>query len=330
MNKVTMDTILLIKGKRYSIEEFKNKFAITDDARALTLAETLVKKGKATIYSATSQEDELLDLLNGDIELTNIVNQINDEEYASVQAKRNEIKQEVDTVSIALSFKTTAEACSAESYVNSLGIEDTEISIKGGAIKAINQYYNKRKAEIQSELKKVNKKDWSKRLQKLSDKRYEMIKFHMHCVSKYIIDWCVAHEIDTIIVGHNDNWKQENIGMQNFTYIPYELFFHILNYKSENVGIKYIENEEAYTSGTSFLDGEEPCKNNYNKERRIYRGLFISNKGVEINADVNGAYQIMKKVFPDVKFINGIEGVGLHPTIIKYFGNVNGKILPID
>ena len=137
MNKVTMDTILLIKGKRYSIEEFKNKFAITDDARALTLAETLVKKGKATIYSATSQEDELLDLLDGDIELTNIVNQINDEEYASVQAKRNEIKQEVDTVSIALSFKTTAEACSAESYVNSLGIEDTEISIKGGAIKLI-------------------------------------------------------------------------------------------------------------------------------------------------------------------------------------------------
>ena len=137
MNKVTMDTILLIKGKRYSIEEFKNKFAITDDARALTLAETLVKKGKATIYSATSQEDELLDLLDGDIEWTNIVNQINDEEYASVQAKRNEIKQEVDTVSIALSFKTTAEACSAESYVNSLGIEDTEISIKGGAIKLI-------------------------------------------------------------------------------------------------------------------------------------------------------------------------------------------------
>ena len=39
--------------------------------------------------------------------------------------------------SIALSFKTTAEACSAESYVNSLGIEDTEISIKGGAIKLI-------------------------------------------------------------------------------------------------------------------------------------------------------------------------------------------------
>ena len=92
----------------------------------------------------------------------------------------------------------------------------------------------------------------------------------------------------------------------DYANVMFQLFFHILNYKSENVGIKYIENEEAYTSGTSFLDGEEPCKNNYNKERRIYRGLFISNKGIEINADVNGAYQIMKKVFPNVKFINGI------------------------
>lgn len=212
--------------------------------------------------------------------------------------------------------------------VNNIG--EKPIAIKGGVIKSVNQYYNKKKAEFQSELKKINKKDWSKKLQKLSDKRYEMIKYQMHCISKYIIDWCVVHEIDTIIVGHNDNWKQGNLGMQNFTYIPYELFFHMLNYKSENVGIRYIENEEEYTSGTSFLDGEEPCKENYNKERRIYRRLFISNKGVEINADVNGAYQIMKKVFPDVKSINGIEGVGLHPTIIKYFGNVNGKILPID
>ena len=57
--------------------------------------------------------------------------------------------------------------------------------------------------------------------------------------------------------------------------------------------------------------------------------MFISNNNVKINADINAAYQIMKKAFPNV-FSDGIEGVGLHPTIIKYFGNVNGKILPID
>ena len=73
---------------------------------------------------------------------------------------------------------------------------------------------------------------------------------------------------------------------------------------------------ESYTSGTSFLDNEQPCKENYDKSRRVHRGLFVSNNGTKINADVNGAYQIMKKVIPDA-FAKGIEGVGLHPTIIQ-------------
>lgn len=134
---ITMDTILVIKGKRFTIEEFMKKFAITDADKALVLASTLVKKGKATIYSATSDENDILKLLESDLELSSIVNQIEDEEYTSVQAKRAEIKEEVDTVSIALTFRTTAEACGAEAWINSLGIEDTEISIKQGAIKLI-------------------------------------------------------------------------------------------------------------------------------------------------------------------------------------------------
>ena len=198
--------------------------------------------------------------------------------------------------------------------VNNIG--EKPIAIKGGIIKSINQYYNKQKAKLQSELKTTNKKDWSKRLQKLTDKRYEMIKYQMHCISKYIVDWCILYDIDTIIIGHNKEWKQNNIGMQNFTYIPYEMFIHMLSYKCENNGITFIINEEKYTSGTSFLDDEFPCKKNYNKNRRIYRGLFISNNGIKINADVNGAYQILKKVIPNA-FADGIEGVGLHPTIIK-------------
>ena len=67
--------------------------------------------------------------------------------------------------------------------VNNIG--EKPIAIKGGTIKSINQYYNKKKAEMQSELKQVNKMDWSKRLQKLTDKCYEMIKYQMHCISKY-------------------------------------------------------------------------------------------------------------------------------------------------
>ena len=198
--------------------------------------------------------------------------------------------------------------------VNNIG--ENPIAVKGGIIKSINQFYNKQKANIQSELKKVNDKEWSKKLQKFTNKRYEMIKYQMHCISKYVVDWCVLYGIDTLVVGYNNKWKQKKQGLQNFTYIPYELFIKMLSYKCANNGIKFIENEESYTSGTSFLDNEDPIKENYRKERRVYRGLFIANCGKKINADVNGAYQIMKKVFPKI-FINGIKGAGLHPTIIN-------------
>lgn len=199
-------------------------------------------------------------------------------------------------------------------------IKEQPFIINGRPLKSMNQYYNKEKAEIQSELKLKHDKNWSNRLQQLTDKRNNKIDDYIHKSSKKIIDWCVEHEIDTIVIGKNKNWKQEvNIGKknnQNFTQIPMAEFINKLKYKAENVGIKVIETEESYTSGTSFLDYESPTKDNYNKSRRITRGLFKSNGGELINADLNGAYQIIKKVFPDA-FADGIEGVGLHPVRIN-------------
>ncbi len=84
-------------------------------------------------------------------------------------------------------------------------------------------------------------------------------------------------------------------------------------YKARSCGIQVILTEESYTSGTSFLDNELPQKDFYNKKRRVHRGLFVSNEGIQINADVNAAYQILKKVFPN-EFSDGIEGVVLHPV----------------
>lgn len=194
--------------------------------------------------------------------------------------------------------------------VNNFG--EQPFIVKGGEIKSVNQYFNKKKAELQSDLKKKTGMDWSKRLEKLTNKRYEKIKYLMHCISKKLVDYCVLYNVDTLIIGLNKKWKQENGGMQNFTYIPYDLFINQVKSKCEQNGIKCIETEEEYTSGTSFLDNEEPVKGNYNKQRRLYRGLFVSKSGKTINADVNGAYQIMKKVVPDA-FSEGIEGAGLHP-----------------
>ena len=89
-----------------------------------------------------------------------------------------------------------------------------------------------------------------------------------------------------------------------------------LKYKCENARIEYIETNESYTSGTSFLDDEEPVKQNYDKSRRIQRGLFRSNSGLLVNSDINGSFQIMKKVFPNAISRYGIEAV-LTPIVIN-------------
>ena len=194
-------------------------------------------------------------------------------------------------------------------------IMGSPIIINGKPLKSINQQYNKQKAKMQSDLMKRNGQHWSNKLETLSYKRNQRIKNYMHNASALIIKWCVEHNIDTLVVGKNDTWKQEKKHMQNFTSIPYEMLLGQLQYKCENVGIKYIEVNEAYTSGTSYLDNEAPIKENYNKERRIQRGLFQA-KNMLINADVNGSLQIMRKVFPDSYTGYGIE-VDLTPIIIN-------------
>ena len=184
---------------------------------------------------------------------------------------------------------------------NNIGLNP--IIINGKGIKSINQYYNKRIAKEKSLLKIRHGKDWSKKLDSITFKRYQRIKNYMHNASSYIVKWCVENDIDTLVVGKNKEWKQ-NASMskgsnQKFVDIPYQMLLQQLKYKCENAGIKYIETEESYSSGTSFLDGEEPIKQNYDKSRRIERGLFKSNSGLLINSDVNGSLQIMMKVFPN-------------------------------
>jgi putative transposase len=196
--------------------------------------------------------------------------------------------------------------------VNNIGIKP--IVVNGKVIKAVNQYYNKKKAKLMSY---IGNRGTSKRIEKLTLKRNNKIKDYMHKVSRFVVSWCKEHDIDTIVVGYNSNWKQEielgKINNQNFVGIPYYQFLQMLWYKCGEEGINLIFTEESYTSGCSFLDSEEVCKENYNKNRRIKRGLFKSNKGILINADVNSAYNIIKKVFPNA-FAEGIEGVGLHPV----------------
>lgn len=194
--------------------------------------------------------------------------------------------------------------------------------INGKGLKSINQYYNKQISHYKSIAKRVNKLDYTNRMRRLTLKRNNKIEDYIHKASRFVIDYCRNNEINTIIIGNNKNWKQNSKMSkrvnQNFISIPYYSFIQKVQYKAEEFGIQVIITEESYTSGTSFLDNELPIKENYNKSRRKHRGLFISNKGVKINADINGSYQIIKKVFPKA-FADGIEGVGLHPFKVDLF-----------
>lgn len=190
------------------------------------------------------------------------------------------------------------------------------VVLNGKGLKSINKYYNKQMAHYQEVAKRMNDLHTTNRLTRITNKRNNMIDDLIHKASKKVVDLALENDISVIVIGNNKDWKREsNMSKkvnQSFVGIPHQRFIEMVKYKAENVGIKVVLTEESYTSGTSFLDNEMPIKANYNKARRKFRGLFVSNEGIKINADVNGAYQIMKKVFPNA-FVDGIEGVGLHP-----------------
>jgi putative transposase len=199
--------------------------------------------------------------------------------------------------------------------VNNIGKKP--LVIKGGVVKSINQYYNKEKARIQSIYDRQGIKT-GKILQELTQKRNMKISDYFHKASRKIIKYCVINDIGTIVIGYNHNWKQKcHFGKrnnQNFVTIPYYKLIQQLEYKADEQGIMVIKQEESYSSKSSFLDNEPIEHHAKYLGKRISRGLFKSHKGIIINADVNGAFNILKKAFPNAFDADGIEAVGLHPS----------------
>ncbi len=196
------------------------------------------------------------------------------------------------------------------------------IIVKGGIVKSVNHFYNKRKAEIQSNYDLSGIKGRTKQLNRLLVKRDFKIKDFFHKASRKIIAVCKMNSIDTIVIGHNNDWKQKiDIGKknnQNFVSVPFNKLIEMLKYKAEEEGIKTIIVNEAHTSKCSFLDDETIKHHDRYLGKRICRGLFKTFSGKIINADVNGAYNIIKKAFPNA-FANGIQGVGCHPVRLDVY-----------
>ena len=190
------------------------------------------------------------------------------------------------------------------------------IIISGRKIKSTNQYYNKQISHYKEIAKRMNNLDYTNRMNKLTIKRNNLITDLIHKASRSIINYTLSCDVNTIVIGNNKDWKRESSMNkkvnQSFIGIPHQMLINQIIYKAQDLGINVILTEESYTSGTSFLDNELPIKENYNKSRRVYRGLFKSNSGKLINADVNGSLQIMKKVFPNA-FSHGIEDYGFNP-----------------
>ena len=201
--------------------------------------------------------------------------------------------------------------------------------IKGNAIKSRNQWYNKLLAKYTSQLSiSTNKgtkesKYTSKRIQKLNMYRNNYVNDKYNKIASYIVKYCQSNDIGTIVIGKNDQWKSE-IDMQkkdkqNFVNISHSVLVNKIKMIAMSIGIDVIEQEESYTSKASFLDNDDIP--NYEKDKkdkkttsykynfsgkRIKRGLYKTKDSILINADVNGASNIIRKtlgnnVFNDIK-----------------------------
>ena len=166
----------------------------------------------------------------------------------------------------------------------------------GKKLKSINQFYNKRRSILQSELK--GNKRTSVRIRRITTRRNNKVKDYLHKTSKAIVDYLISNDISYIMIGKNDKWKDNcNLGKktnQNFIMLPHSVLIQMIQYKCSFAGINVIIVNEAYTSKCSFLDNETICRHNVYAGKRIKRGLFRSKDDHLINADVNGSYNIMR------------------------------------
>lgn len=198
--------------------------------------------------------------------------------------------------------------------------------ISGRIINSINHYWNKKVAKLKSKLdtsKDEGEKDAIKsKINKLNRKRNFKINDYLHKSSSLLVNHLDSNQIDSLIVGYNQGWKQDiNLGKKNnqkFYGVPFYKFLQMLKYKCECKGISIKTKEESYTSKCSFLDGEHPEKQDLYLGKRVKRGLFRSAKGIEINADINGAYNILVKAIGKFDY-RPIQVCGLPSTLRVVF-----------
>lgn len=307
-------------------------------------------KSDEVTFSSSNQECKIVD---GQLKLPKLNTRVNlgslsiMENYEKVRLYRIQIKPYYDTYKICITFEVADEIDSSKKLNKSrvlgidLGVNNiitasnncglSPFVIKGNEIKSLNQWYNKKLAEYKSKLQNSTKdkpRYSSKKIQQLNKHRKNYVTDKYSKMASYIIKYCISHDIGTIAIGKNDQWKSEikmqKKDKQNFTHISHTELINKIKMMSANFGIEVIETEESFTSVADFLSmdflpvyGEKYDNQDvYNfSGKRFCRGLYRSASGIIMNADVNGASNIIRKALGNEVFSNINDFSYLHETV---------------
>lgn len=248
--------------------------------------------------------------------------------YADMTYVKTEVKPQYGGYSILLTFKEDIILPEVPKFPKRiLGIDigvdnfcavannfgDTPFLIKGGAVKSMNQNFNKERARLLSEVTKGSDSTHSvkktKQLHTLSRRRETRLRDFFYKTAWYLVRYAKRQQVEVIVAGHNEDQKQNIcIGRQNnqnFVSIPFCRFLDILRYTAAKAGIPVVLREESYTSKASLLDLDAipaykkgDTINHTFSGKRVRRGLYKTNSGFFINADINGAGNILRKEYP--------------------------------
>lgn len=215
--------------------------------------------------------------------------------------------------------------------------ENNPLIIKGLELKSINQSYNRLISKAQELLPDSQKT--SKPIHRLWSRRSWILKTKIHQITAFLTTLFDEMQIEKVFIGKNAGWKQ-NLPFgkkvkQRFAYLPYETFIEQLRYKCKLRGITVIVQEESYTSKASFLDNDDipvygEGGNPQFSRHRIKRGLYRSDSGRLINADVNGSYNILRKGLTNNQLSLQVDNPIIHPHVIKGIGEEpNDKLVQL-
>ncbi|OKH41546.1 RNA-guided endonuclease InsQ/TnpB family protein, partial [Scytonema sp. HK-05] len=195
----------------------------------------------------------------------------------------------------------------------------TSFIIDGKHLKSMNQWFNKQVSTI-----KEGKPQgfWNKKLAHITEKRNRQVRDAVNKAARLVINHCLDNKIGTVVFGWNKGQKDgADMGKKNnqkFVQVPTARLKDRIAQLCEQYGIQFVETEESYTSKASFLDNDMLPKYGEKPERwqssgmRVKRGLFRTANNFFLNADANGAANILRKVAIKLGLdLSGISRVSL-------------------